>query len=197
MWTSQQNSAEAFPLLPHNTLVWLHGQDSGFYLLYLHDWFRLSWPASSFWVFPSVKWGESIMPPPSLYCRREGDQASGGCQLLGGRLPGGRARAGVGDRRRTLEVLCLEAQVPSSSVMHGKLHCGFSPNPTWPSFGQGLEPHDLSGLWSCQVKPAASLPPMRKALPIPGREAREFHNLFLDKWFQCTTIFIQHMNSTQ
>ena len=89
-----------------------------------NDLFHLSWLASSFWVFPSVKWGESILLPPSLCCRCAGGQ-DGGCQLLGGRLPGRWARAGVRDRRLSLEVLPMEVQVPSSGVMQGKLRCGF------------------------------------------------------------------------
>lgn len=33
----------------------------------------------------------------------------------------------------------------------------FSLDRSWPSSGQGVAPHDLSGQWSCQVLPAVSL----------------------------------------
>lgn len=85
-----------------------------------NDLFHLSWLASSFWVFPSVKWGESILLPPSLCCRCARGQ-DGGCQLLGGRPPGRWVR----DRRLSIAVLCLEVQVPSRGVRQGKLRRGF------------------------------------------------------------------------
>lgn len=84
----------------------------------------------------------------------------------------------VGHLGPYVEPICLEAQVPGSREMHGKLQCGASLNLTWPSSGQGLE-HDLSRLWIHQVKPVDSLLPIRNA--PTGREAREFYNFFLDK----------------
>lgn len=60
---SHSRTQRVFPPLPQDTPLWSYCQNSGFYLLSLHDLLHLSWLASFCWVFPSVKWGESIMPP--------------------------------------------------------------------------------------------------------------------------------------
>lgn len=75
----------------------------------------------------------------------------------------------------TLLSYMLEAQgLGSREVlgMRGKLQCGVSRPLTWPSCGRGLVPHDLSGIWISQVKPAVSLPPAGNVPHIPGREVR-------------------------
>lgn len=78
-----------------------------------------------------------------------------------------------------MKVLCLEAQTPSSRVMHGKLRCGFP----WTGVGLALakEWHHMTSLGSGAVRSYQLSHCYKECTPTPGREAREFHNLFLDK----------------